>query len=91
MEKLVDEGKVRNIGVSNVNTQMIRDLLSYARHKPANLQVELHPYLAQEKLVRYCRENGISVTAYSSFGGGSYVEMGRAKEQDSCLIEPVIT
>lgn len=41
-------------------------------------------------MVRYCRENGISVTAYSSFGGGSYVEMGRAKEADSCITEPVI-
>jgi len=45
MEKLVDAGKVKNLGVSNMNTQLVRDLLSYAKHKPANLQVELHPYL----------------------------------------------
>lgn len=37
-----------------------------------------------------CREAGIAVTAYSSFGGGSYVEMGRAQEQDSCLTDLVI-
>jgi len=54
------------------------------------LQVEIHPFLTQTKLVRYARENGVSVTAYSSFGGGSYVEMGRAKEADSCLTDPKI-
>jgi len=90
LEKLVDAGLVKNIGCSNIGCQMLRDVLSYAKHKPANLQVEIHPYLTQPKLVRYCKENGISCTAYSSFGGGSYVEMGRAKEADSCLTEPAI-
>jgi len=90
LEKLVDEGLVKNIGMSNIQCQLLRDLLSYARHKPANLQVELHPYLIQSRLVRYCHEQGVTVTAYSSFGGGSYVEMGRALEADSCLTEPVI-
>jgi len=90
MEKLVDAGLVKNIGCSNIMCQLLRDLLSYARHKPANLQIELHPYLVQTKLIRYCHENGVSVTAYSSFGGGSYVEMGRAQESDSCLTEPLI-
>ena len=45
MEKLVDAGKVKNIGVSNFKCETVRDLIAYARVKPANLQVELHPYL----------------------------------------------
>lgn len=45
MEPLVDEGLVKHIGLSNFNCANIRDLLSYARIKPANLQIELHPYL----------------------------------------------
>ena len=90
MEKLVDAGLVKNIGCSNIGVQLLRDVLSYCKHKPANLQVEIHPYLTQPRLVRYCRENGISCTAYSSFGGGSYVEMGRAKEADSCLTDQTI-
>ena len=47
MESLVEEGLVKNIGLSNFNCQGIRDVLSYARIKPAVLQVELHPYLQQ--------------------------------------------
>lgn len=54
MEALVDEGLVKNIGISNFNCALIRDLLSYARIKPANLQVELHPYLSQETLIKFC-------------------------------------
>jgi len=76
MEELVDAGLVRNIGLSNFNTSLIRDLLTYARIKPVMNQVELHPYLAQEKLIKFCHLNNIHVTAYSTFGGTSYIEMG---------------
>lgn len=47
MEKLVDKGLVRSIGISNFNVQMMWDLLSYCRIKPAVNQVELHPYCSQ--------------------------------------------
>ena len=59
MEQLVQEGLVRNIGFCNVGTSMIRQVLSYAKVKPAVLQVEMHPLLTQEKLLRYAREQGI--------------------------------
>lgn len=90
MEALVDEGVVRHIGVCNYNTALLRDLLSYARIFPAVLQVELHPYLTQEKLVRYCREEGIAVTAFSPLGALSYVPLQMAGEQESVLAEPVV-
>lgn len=77
MEALVDEGLVKNIGVSNFNVQSLRDMLSYAKIKPANLQVELHPYLSQEILIKFCHKNGITVTAYSSFGAKSYENFGK--------------
>ena len=56
MEKLADNGNARNIGLCNVNTQGLRDLLNYARIPPAVLQVERHAYLQQSKLLRMCRE-----------------------------------
>ena len=45
MEELVKEGLVRNIGVCNLGTSQLRDVLNYATIKPAVLQIELHPYL----------------------------------------------
>lgn len=91
MEELVDEGLIKNIGVSNFGFQLIRELLTFARIKPANLQVELHPYMQQQKLVDYCHKQGITVTAYSSFGASSYVKMNvGVVEGDSILENEVI-
>lgn len=90
MEALVKEGLVRNIGVCNVGTATLRDLLSYAEIKPTVLQVEMHPYLAQEKLLRFCRQKGIAVTAFSNLGAGSYVQLGMAAVEESCLNEAVV-
>lgn len=85
MEELVAEGLVKNIGFCNIGTTALRDLLSYAKVKPAVLQVEMHPFNVQGKLLRFCREHGIAVTAFSSFGSSSYVELGMAATTDSCL------
>lgn len=90
MEDLVTAGLVRNIGVSNFNTPLIRDLLSYCRVKPAVLQVELHPYLTQEKLLRFCRESGIHVTGFSPLGAISYVPLNVALRDESVLEQPVV-
>lgn len=51
MEKLVAEGKVRSIGVSNFSLKKLRDMAPYAKIMPAVNQVELHPLLRQ---VRPC-------------------------------------
>lgn len=90
MEALVDAGKARNIGLSNFNTQGVREVLTYARIKPQVLQVELHPQLQQNKLLRFCREHDIVVTGFSPLGSGSYVELGMATATDSVLVSPVI-
>ena len=68
MEKCVDKGLVRNIGVSNFSKKKLQDLASMARIQPSVNQVELHPYLAQTELVQYCEQHGIHVTAYSPLG-----------------------
>ena len=90
MEGLVSNGLVRRIGVCNCTIALIRDLLAVARIKPAVLQVELHPFLTQEKLLRFCREASIAVTAFSPLGAPSYVPLGMATASDSVLEHPVV-
>lgn len=75
MEKLVDQGLARNIGVSNFQGALLMDLLRYARIRPSVLQIEHHPYLTQETLVQLAKEEGIAITAYSSFGPQSFFEL----------------
>jgi len=85
MQQVADAGLVRNIGVSNFGCSLLRDLLSYARVRPAVLQVELHPYLTQEKLLRFCRDEGIAVTGFSPLGALSYFSLGMATPDESVL------
>lgn len=54
MEKLVEEGLVKSIGISNFSVKKVEDLLQYAKIAPAVNQVELHPYFRNEKLHKYC-------------------------------------
>lgn len=71
MEKLVASGKVRSIGVSNFNVENLKDLLSYAKIKPAVNQIEAHPYLLQPELHKFHKEHGIVPTAYSPLGNNT--------------------
>jgi D-xylose reductase len=90
MEELVDAGLVRHIGVCNYGTALLSDLLSYARIRPAVLQIELHPFLTQEKLVRFARESGLAVTAFSPLGAQSYFSIGMAGSDELVLEHPTI-
>ncbi len=90
MEELVAAGLVRSIGVSNFGTSLVRDLLSQCRIRPSVLQVELHPYLVQSKLLRYCKESSIAVTGFSPLGAPSYIPLGMASQSDSVLSHPVV-
>lgn len=90
MEELITSGLTRHIGVSNFGCSLIRDLLTYATVRPSVLQVESHPYLTQEKLLRYCQQERIAYTAFSPLGAGSYVPLGMAQASDSVLEQPII-
>ena len=91
MEDLVQAGLVRNIGVCNFNCALLRDLLTYARIRPAVLQIELHPFLTQEKLLRFCRQQEIVVTGFSPLGALSYFSLGMATEDESVLQQSIVT
>lgn len=64
MEKLVDTGKVRGIGLSNFNSEQIDRVLKNCRIRPVVNQVECHPAFNQKKLIKFCQERNIVVTAY---------------------------
>jgi len=90
METLTTEGLTRQIGVCNYNTGLMQDLLSYAKIKPAMLQIESHPYLTQEPLLRLCAMHNISVTAFSPLGALSYLELDMARSRESVLDQEVV-
>ncbi len=90
MEELLRAGLVKWIGVCNFGISLLRDLLAYAAIRPAVLQVEMHPYLTQERLLRYCREERIAMTAFSPFGADSYLPLGMAGPGESVLGEPAV-
>ncbi|CAG8645146.1 9723_t:CDS:2, partial [Paraglomus occultum] len=92
MEELVDAGLVKNIGVSNFPKRLINEILTYARVRPAVLQIEHHPYLTQEDLVAYAKGENMAITGYSTFGGNSYVELSeKARNSPNLLTNDLIT
>ncbi|KAH6639272.1 NADP-dependent oxidoreductase domain-containing protein [Boeremia exigua] len=75
LETAVDQGIARSIGISNFQGQSLYDLFTYNRHPVSSLQIEHHPYLTQPGLVNLAQTHGIVVTAYSSFGPQSFLEL----------------
>ena len=70
MEEIHDSGKAKTIGVSNYTIKHLERLLKDCRIKPAVNQVELHVFLQQPDLLKYCESQGIVVEAYSPLAHG---------------------
>ncbi|KAA2239370.1 aldo/keto reductase [Chitinophaga agrisoli] len=70
MERLVDGGKCRAIGLSDVGLTELRTIYEAARIKPAAVQVESHPYLPETELLEFCKEKGITFLAFAPLGHG---------------------
>jgi D-xylose reductase len=90
MEALVEKGLVKQIGICNYNSALLHDLFSYAKIKPAMLQVESHPYLTQERLLRLANEYDMAVTAFSPLGALSYLALDMASTSESVLEQAVV-
>lgn len=86
MEELYDSGLIKSIGISNYTAALVLDVERYAKHMPQTLQIEHHPYLVQQELIDLCKNRGIQVTAYSSFGPQSFLEMNMQSAQDTPLL-----
>ncbi|KAF5840439.1 dihydroxyacetone reductase [Dunaliella salina] len=74
MEKLVDDGIAKSIGLSNFSLRQVDEILKVARIQPVHNQVELSPYIPQWTLVEECKKRGVMCTAYCPLGGPSAIK-----------------
>jgi aldehyde reductase len=70
MESLVDGGRCRAIGLSDIALNELSLIYESARIKPAVVQVESHPYLPETELLEFCKEKGIVLLAFAPLGHG---------------------
>ncbi|MGA9244508.1 MAG: aldo/keto reductase [Silvibacterium sp.] len=82
MESLVDRGRCRAIGLSDVSLNELLPLYEAAKIKPAVVQVESHPYLPETELLEFCKKKGIVLLAFAPLGHGT---------RPGPLQDPVIT
>jgi alcohol dehydrogenase (NADP+) len=82
LESLVDGGKCRAIGLSDITLEKLLPIYQSARIKPAVVQVEAHPYLPETELLEFCKEKDIVLLAFAPLGHGA---------RPGPLEDPVIT
>ncbi len=90
MEQAIDEGLVKNIGVSNFSIKKLEDIIINSRIKPSMNQVECHPYLQQDELLTYCKKNDIALTAYSPLGSKDRPDFVKNENEPILLENEVI-
>src|SRR3954466_10549116 len=87
LETLLEQGKVRAIGVSNFMLDHLTSLLETASVVPAVNQVEVHPYFQQREVQAFGAQHGILTQAWSPIGGITFYRDG---SHGSTLQDPVI-
>lgn len=81
LEEIQDAGGAKSIGVSNYTISHLEEMKNYAQVMPAVNQVELHVFLQQPELIKYCREHDITIEAYSP--------LAHAKQTDNQVIAAI--
>ncbi len=71
LERLVDEGRCKAIGLSDVSLAQVQAVFEAARIKPAVVHIESHPYLPEWELLDYCKKQGIVLQAFAALGHSS--------------------
>lgn len=89
-ERLVDEGKVRFIGMSNMTIPKLEAVLPLCRIKPAALEMELHPAFQQPELYDYAIRQGMLPIGYCPIGSPSRPERDRTSEDVAATQMPEI-
>lgn len=87
MEELVDEGKIRSIGLANFTIRRYENVAKIAKHPVSVVQFENHPYLAQYEMVEEYIKKGVAVTAYRSLCASQEIPHHGVLFKDPVLIE----
>lgn len=82
LERLVDDGQCRAIGLSDITLDKLKEIVAIARIKPSVVQVESHPFLPEWELLDFCRQHGIVLLAFAALGHAM---------DPSVIDDPVIT
>jgi diketogulonate reductase-like aldo/keto reductase len=82
LERLVDDGRCKSIGLSDISLEKLQEVVAAARIMPAVVEVESHPYHPQWELLDFCRQHGIVLLAFAALGHGM---------EPKLLENPVIT
>jgi alcohol dehydrogenase (NADP+) len=72
MEKLVEQGLTKSIGISNCNAMLFVDMLAGAKIKPVTNQIETNPYFSQDKFIKFMDKFGVKTTAYAPIGASGF-------------------
>jgi len=89
MEKLVNTGKTKAIGISNFSRKEVETLLKETTIVPAAHQLELHPWLQQKDFVDFNKSKGIHITQYSPFGNQNEI-YDSGKNISKLMDDPVL-
>ncbi|MCC5913277.1 MAG: aldo/keto reductase [Balneolaceae bacterium] len=84
------QGLIRHAGVSNFSIKKLKELIRHLGEDPEMNQVELHPYLQQKELLKFCKEKGILLTSYSPLGSGDRPERLKKEGEPTLLDNEVI-
>lgn len=90
MEKLVEMGLVKSIGMSNMNIPKIESVWQEMKIKPVVNECELHPHLRQDELIAYLKEKNVLPIAHTPLGSPHRPERDRTTEDTNCLQDPAI-
>lgn len=83
-------GLVKHVGVSNFSIRKLEDLRLKTNQIPEMLQVEMHPFLPQKELIKYCQQHSILMTAYSPLGSGDRAHSMKKEKEPSLLNNELI-
>lgn len=90
MESCAKAGLTKHIGVSNFSIKKIKELLTVCDIRPEVNQIELHPFLQQNDMLEFCKEENIILTAYSPLGSTDRAPQFKAPDEPSLFENPTI-